>query len=160
MKNKRKYWLIGVGVFLFAVCTLLIYILAPAYLDVFLVFFVGCVLCAVAIIDLIVITYSCKEKVFAVLVDYGFERFKAHVTSLPIFTYQYQGKTYTTSSAVCLSQRYVLKHYKEGETYTIYISPKNPSWFQTQRKIRIFDIALFLIGSAIAILSIYIAFQT
>ena len=49
MKNKRKYWLIGVGVFLFAVCTLLIYILAPAYLDVFLVFFVGCVLCAVAI---------------------------------------------------------------------------------------------------------------
>ena len=74
MKNKRKYWLIGVGVFLFAVCTLLIYILAPAYLDVFLVFFVGCVLCAVSI-DLIVITYSCKEKVFAVLVDYGFEQF-------------------------------------------------------------------------------------
>ena len=159
MKNKRKYWLIGVGVFLFAVCTLLIYTLALAYLDVFLVFFVGCVLCAVAI-DLIVKTYSCKEKVFAVLVDYGFEQFKAHVTSSPIFTYQYQGKTYTTSSAECLSQRYVLRHYKEGETYTIYISPQNPSFFKTQRKIRIFDIALFLIGSAIAIFSIYIAFQT
>ena len=159
MKNKRKYWLIGVGVFLFAVCTLLIYILAPAYLDVFLLFFVGCVLCAVAI-DLIVITYSFKEKVFAVLVGYGFERFKAHISSSPIFTYQYQGKTYTTSAAECLSLRYVLKHYKEGETYTIYISPKNPSIFITQRKIRIFDIALFLIGSAIAILSIYIAFQT
>ena len=159
MKNKRKYWLIGVGVFLFAVCTLLIYILAPAYLDVFLFFFVGCVLCAVAI-DLIVITYSCKEKVFAVLVDYGFEQFKAHVTSSPIFTYQYQGKTYTTSSAECLSQRYVLKHYKEGETYTIYISPKNPSFFKMQRKIHIINIALFLIGSALVILSIYSAFQT
>ena len=44
MKNKRKYWLIGVGVFLFAVCTLLIYILAPAYLDVFL-FFSSAVYC-------------------------------------------------------------------------------------------------------------------
>ena len=159
MKSKRKYWFIGVGVVLFAICTFLVYIFAPAYLDVFLFFAVGCVIC-VAAISLIVLTFSCKEKVSAVLVNYGFEQFKAHITSSPIFTYQYQGKTYTTSSAECLSRRYVLKHYKEGETYTIYISPKNPSFFKTQRKIRIFDIALFLIGLAIVILSIYFAFRT
>ena len=153
MKNKQKYYFIVAGVVLFAICTILLYILAPSYLDNFFVFAVGCVLCSVAV-DLTVNTYACKEKVSAVFINYGFEQFKAHITSSPVFTYQYQGKTYTSSAAECLSQRYVLKHYKEGESYTIYIFEKDPSFIKTRRHIRIFDLVLFLVGLVIIVLSI------
>jgi hypothetical protein len=153
MKSKRKYYFIGTVIFLFVLATILICIFMPEYLDSFLVFTVGCVLCGVAIV-LTVDTYSCKEKVSAVFINYGFEQFKAHITSSPVFTYQYQGKTYTSSAAECLSQRYVLKHYKEGEIYTIYVSEKDPSLIKTRRHIRIFDLALFLVGVVIIVLSV------
>jgi len=155
VKRKLKYCFIGAGIVLFAVCAILLYILAPNYLDHFLLFSFGFVLCGVAI-EIMKDTYSCKEKVSAVLVDYGYGQIKSHRICSPVFTYQYQGKTYT-SVDVC-SQRYALTHYKKGETYTIYLSPQNPSLISLQRKISIFVIALFLIGLTIMILSIWSIF--
>ena len=151
--NKRKYYLIGSGLFLLIVCVCLIYFLAPTYLENFLISVVGGIMCWCSI-SMTTTTYRCKEKVSAKLINYGFEQFKAHTTSSPVFTYQHQGKTYTTSAAECLSRRYVLKHYKEGETYTIYISEKDPSFIKTRRHIRIFDLVLFLVGLVIIVLSI------
>ncbi len=155
--NKRKYYFIGAVLFLLATCAVLIYFLAPTYLGSFFVFVVGGVMCWCSI-SIMIATYSCKEKVSAILVNYGFEQFKAHITSSPIFTYKYKGKTYTTKCADCLSQKYVLKHYKEGETYTIYLSEGNPSFIKPIRRIRLFDIILFLLGLTIIILSIVSVF--
>ena len=123
----------------------------------FWLFVVGSIMCWCSI-NIMITTYRCKEKVSAILVNYGFEQFKAHITSSPIFTYEYKGKTYTTKCADCLSQRYVLRHYKEGETYTIYLDEKNPSFIKPIRRIRLFDIILFLLGLTVIILSIVSVF--
>ncbi len=102
----KKYYFIGAGIILFILSAVLVYFLVPACFDNFLIFLAGCILCWIST-RLMVDTYRCKEKVSAKLIDYGFEQFKAHVTSSPVFTYEYQGKTYKTSSTECLSQRYV-----------------------------------------------------
>ena len=157
MNRITKSIIAGTALLLLITGAILIDVLAPAYLDNYLVFIVGGVLCALAI-STTVDTYQCTQRVSATLVSFGFEQFKAHITSSPVFTYQYQGQTYTASCAECLSQRYVLKHYKEGESYTIYLSPKNPTWIKSQRKIRIFDVVLCLIGCAMMTLSVISVF--
>lgn len=114
-------------------------------------------MCLVSVITT-VSTYRCKTSVPAILVSYGFEQFKAHITSSPILTYSFQGKTYTTSCDETFSQRYVLKHYEEGKTYTAYLCEKNPSFIKLERRIRPFDLGLFLLGLAIMTLSIVTIF--
>lgn len=155
--KKRKYYFIGAGVLLFTVGMALLSFLAPAYLESFLIFSVGATMCGMSV-SITADTYRCKEKVSAVMVDYGLEQFKAHVTSTPIFTYQYQGIAYTTKCAESLSQKYVLQHYRVGEVYAVYLSPKNPSFIKLTRRIRLFDAVLLLLGLAAVVLSIEAAF--
>ena len=157
MKSKRKYYFIGFGIVLLALAAFLLYFLAPVYLDSFFLFAVGCILCGSAV-SLVISTYRCKEKVTAVLTDYGFEQFKAHVTSHPTFTYQYERRIYTTTAAESFSQRYILKNFKKGEAYAIYVSPQNPSFIKIRRQIRIFDILLFSFGLAAIVFSIVSVF--
>ena len=85
------------------------------------------------------------------MVSYGFEQFKAHITSSPIFTYTYEGKIYKGSAAESLSQKYALKHYKEGETYTVYLMKKNPKYFKLSRKIHALELSLFAIGVSLIV---------
>lgn len=151
--KRRNYYFIGVGLVLLAIGIALLHFFAPAYTESVVAFLVGGIMCGVAI-SIIAVTCNCKERVAAVLIDYGFEQFKAHITSSPIFTYRYQGKIYTTKSAECLSQRYVLKHYKKGKSYTIYISSKDPSIIKLTRRVRMHELLLFMLGLAIMILSI------
>ena len=149
----KKYYFIGAGIGVLILSAFFVYFLAPAYFDNFLIFWIGCSLCWISIRP-IVATYRCKEKASAKLIDYGFEQFKAHLTSSPVFTYEYQGKVYRTSAAECLSQRYALKHFKEGEIYTIYFSKGNPSFIKLSRSVRPVDIILLIIGMAMVILSV------
>jgi hypothetical protein len=159
VKNKLKYFLIGAGIVLLAVCVLLLHILAPDYLNNFLVFSVGFAACWLAVSN-VKDTYSCKEKVSAVLVDYGLGRFKAHLHSYPSFKFRYKGKIYTSSATDCSSPRYVFKHYKKWNTYTIYVCPENPALIRMERKLRFSDIALFLFGLTFMFLSVWAIFLT
>ena len=86
--------------------------------------------------------------------DYGFEQYKAHITSSPIFTYRYKEQNDETKSAECFSRRYVLKRYKEGESYTIYLSKKDPSFIKITRRVHMLEIVLFIIGLTFMIISI------
>lgn len=115
-----------------------------------IVLIIGVILCAVSV-SIAVTTFRCKEKVSAVMVSYGFEQFKAHITSSPIFTYTYEGKIYKGSAAESLSQKYALKHYKEGETYTVYLMKKNPKYFKLSRKIHALELSLFAIGVSLIV---------
>ncbi len=152
--NKSVFiWIILIFVILVS-----LYFFAPSYIEDFLVFILGIVILSNAV-TLILKTYRCKERVSALLVDYGFEQYKAHITSSPLFKYTYQGKEYTQNAAECLSQRYVLKHFKEGEMYIVYISPQNPTFLKIKRHIRIFDLILCLFGAAMIISSILSIFN-
>ncbi len=117
-----------------------------------MVFIIGSIILGIGVL-LIFKTIQCGEKVSALLVDYGFEQYKAHITSSPLFKYTYQGEEHTENASECLSQRYVLKHFKEGEIYTVYISPQNPSFLKINKHISIFDLILCLFGVAIIISS-------
>lgn len=136
---------------------LLLHLFAPAYRDSFIVFAVGVILCVVAISQLLLFR-SCKVKVCAIMTDYGFEQFKAHVISSPTFTYEYGGKTYTGSCCDSLSQRYVLKHYRIGEAYEIYLSKKDPAIFKAAKRIRVFACLMLASGVGIMGLSVYSVF--
>ena len=157
MKSIVKPVATGTILLLLITGAILVYAFAPTYLDNYLILIVGGIMCALAIVTT-ADTYRCKEQVSATLVNYGFEQFKAHVTSSPIFTYRYQGQIYTTACAEVLSQRNVLKHYKEGETYTVWLCKKDPAFIKLKRRVRLFDILLFLLGLAIMALSIISVF--
>ena len=154
-----KLILFGTVAVLLTMGALLFLWLAPTYLGNYLMCIVGSIMCLLAALTT-VDTYRCKIQVSATLVSYGFEQFKAHTTSSPILTYRFQEKTYTTACAEIFSQRYVLKHYEEGKVYTAYLCEKNPSFIKLKRRIRLFDLGMFLLGLAmiaLSILSIFIA---
>ncbi len=127
---------------------------APYYKESVVGFAVGGYLCYLAI-SIMIATYRCKIKVSATMVDYGFHQFKGHLSSSPIFIYSYQGKSYRQSCWEALSQRYVLKHYKEGDKYDVYISAKNPTCIKLARRVRLFELALLAIGIFILAASVY-----
>ena len=153
MKSITKTIVISIILLFFIIGAILVYFLAPTYLDNYLIFIVGGIMCTLAIVTT-VSTYRCNKQVPATLINYNFEQFKAHVTSSPIFTYQHQGNTYTTSVAEALSQRYILKHYEEGEIYTVWLCENNPTFIKLNRRVRLFDIVVFLLGLALMALSI------
>lgn len=142
---------------LIVITTIVLHIFSPDYRNLFIGFIIGALMC-VAAASIMIDSYHCKIKVTAVLMDYGFEQYKAHITSSPVFSYSYQGKSYTETSRESLSQRYVLKHYKEGQTYNIYISTKDPTCIKLTRRIRMFELVMFIIGLFIVALSIYALF--
>ncbi len=156
MKKTKLVFVILFVVSLIATA-LLLHVFAPAYRDSFIVFAVGAILCVVAISQMLLFR-SCKVKVHAVMVDYGFEQFKAHLISSPTFTYEYAGKTYTGSCMDSLSQRYVCKHYRIGESYEIYLSQKDPAIFKAAKRVRIFACLMLAFGAGIMGLSVYSAF--
>lgn len=145
MKSVIRPIVIGTVLLFFIAGAILVYFLAPTYLDNYLIFIVGSVMCTLAIVTTAA-TYKCNKQVPATLVSYNFEQFKAHITSSPVFTYRYQGQTYTTACAEALSQRYVLKHYKEGEAYTVWLCEDNPTFIKLNRRVRLFDIIVFCLA--------------
>lgn len=152
-----KLILIGTAAVLLAIGALMFLWLAPTYLGNYLICIVGGIMCLLATVNTID-TYRCKIQVSAILISYNFEQFKAHTSSSPVLTYHFQGKTYTTACAEIFSQRYVLKHYEQGKAYTAYLCEKNPSFIKLKRRIRPFDLGLFLLGLAIMTLSIVTIF--
>lgn len=126
------------------------------YIDNILIFLLGAIMCYIAI-DTTIATYRCREQVSAVMISYGFERFKAHVVCSPIFRYTYQGKEYAEQAAESFSRRYALKHFREGESYTVYLSAQKPAFFKTRRRVRVFDVALCLSGVALIDLAVVTA---
>ena len=157
MNTKRKKYIVIIVLIAAAVATAVLGLIAPNYIDNLLIFMVGGAMCWIAV-DTTVTTYGCREKVTALFVDYGFEQYKAHVTSSPIFTYTYRGRQYTEESAECLSQRYALKHFRKGATYTVYISAKNPALVKIGRRMRLWDALLLLLGLAVMTLSVVSVF--
>ncbi len=126
----------------------------PQYKESVIGFAVGSYFCYEAI-SIMIITYRCKIKVSATMIDYGFYQFKGHLHSSPIFIYSYQGKSYRQACWESLSQKYVLKHYKEGDKYDIYISAKNPTCIKLARRVHLSELALLAIGIFILAVSVY-----
>ncbi len=155
--KKAKTVFVAILMILIVIAAIVLHIFLPDYTDSFIVFIIGILMC-IAAVSIMIDSYHCKTKVSAILMDYGFEQFKAHLTSSPVFSYSYQGKSYTESCLESLSQRYVLKHYKEGQTYDIYISAKDPTCIKLTRRIRAFELILFIIGLCMVALSIYSLF--
>ena len=92
------------SIFICIILILLIVLYFVAFNDIesFSLFTIGIVVLIFGV-ALILNTHRCKEKISALLVDYGFEQYKAHITSSPIFKYTYQGKEYTQKAAESLS---------------------------------------------------------
>ena len=155
--KKAKTVFVAILMILIVIAAIVLHIFLPDYTDSFIVFIIGILMC-IAAVSIMIDSYHCKTKVSAILMDYGFEQFKAHVTSSPVFSYSYQGKSYTEPSRESLSQRYVLKHYKEGQAYDIYISAKDPTCIKLTQRIRAFELILFIIGLCMVALSIYSLF--
>ncbi|MBQ8848800.1 MAG: hypothetical protein IJ011_00530 [Clostridia bacterium] len=151
-EKRRSCLFSGVIIAVLGITIFAVQYLTPDYTENFIIFTVGAVICSIAV-NFIVITYSCNERVSATMIDYGFKRYKAHIISSPIFTYRYNGTLYKENAAQSFSGRYVLKHYKEGETYTVYLNKKHPDFFKVTRRIHMFEGIMFLIGFAIMLLS-------
>ena len=153
MKKPKLYFVLSAAI-LNAVAIIVLHIFLPEYRDRFIVFCVGVLMCIVAV-SAMIDSYHCKTKVSAVLIDYGFEQFKAHITSYPIFTYRYQDKIYTEACKEALSPRYVVNHYKKDETYSIYVSVKDPTYIKLSRRVRVFDLGMLIMGLCFVALSVY-----
>ena len=134
-----------------------LHIFLPAYRNAFVVFAIGVLLCVRAA-SMMMDSFHSTVKVSAVLTDYGFERFKSHVTSSPVFSYRYQGKAYTETSREVLSPRYAIKHYKKGEIYDIWVSAKNPTCIKLTRRIRLLESVMLAIGLGLVAASVWSLF--
>lgn len=134
-----------------------LHIFLPDYRNAFIVFALGVFMCVKAI-SIMMDSYRSTVKVSAVLTDYGFERFKAHVTCSPVFSYRYQGKAYTETSREVLSSGYVLRHYKKGQIYDIVVSEKDPTCIKLARRIRLFESVMLAMGLGFVAVSVWSLF--
>lgn len=155
--KRRVYYAVGVGLLLVGVTAIVLQYLAPDYTAPFILCCLGIYICS-AEIDSIVTTYRCNQPVSAVMTDYGFEQYRGHTTSSPVFKYHYNGKDYETKAAESYFPRHVVKHYEKGGTYTIYLSDKNPSLIKMERRVHLVEIIFFLIGLTFILLPIAAVF--
>lgn len=90
--------------------------------------------------------YSCKEKVNAVCVKlYTIIRQNVGLSNAR-FEYDYAGKKRYSTALEDLNRKQ-WKHFKEGETYTIYVNPKKPEMIRcTKTILRLRDLILILFG--------------
>ena len=154
-KSKIVFWAL---LLLCAVAVIVCWqIFLSNHTDEVVVFLVGTLLCAWAV-SCMLDRHRCRIKVSALLVDYGFEQFKAHIKSYPIFSYQYGDKTYTESCGEAFSQGYVLKHYKKGKRYDIWLSKKDPTCFLLTRRIRLSEFVMLFIGLLGVVLPLFSLF--
>ena len=85
--KKAKTVFVAILMILIVISAIVLHIFLPDYTDSFLVFIIGILMC-IAAVSIMIDSYNCKTKVSAILMDYGFEQFKAHVTSSPVFFIQ------------------------------------------------------------------------
>lgn len=65
---------------------------------------------------------------------------------MPVFKYRYEFKEYEKPSLQAYSDRYIMKHYIEGEKYEIYICPTKPAINTISRKIGGAEIFVAIMG--------------
>ena len=64
----------------------------------------------------------------------------------PIFAYRYENYSYQNTTGEVYSRRKLLKKYKEGSDYPIYLNPRNPGSIRTKRMPQKTDVLLICIG--------------
>lgn len=64
----------------------------------------------------------------------------------PIFAYRYDNYSYQNTTGEVYSRRKLLKKYKEGSDYPIYLNPRNPGSIRTKRTPQKTDVLLICIG--------------
>ena len=84
--------------------------------------------------------HSCNMEVNGV-----FSHFSPTIGIMPVFTYQVGKKQYRQTSQLCNMEKY-RSQLKAGETYTIFVSAKNPAVFALTRKIEISSCFIIPVG--------------
>ena len=96
----------------------------------------------------IVKPFMCREQVTAIYMGarpcrggrYGWTYYD------PFFAYRYENYSYQNTTGEVYSRRKLLKKYKEGSDYPIYLNPRNPGSIRTKRMPQKTDVLLICIG--------------
>lgn len=71
-----------------------------------------------------------------------------------IFKYRYDLEEYEKPTLQAYSDRYIMKHYVEGEKYEIYVCPTKPAINTIHRKISVAEIFLAIMGTVFFVLGL------
>lgn len=89
---------------------------------------------------------KCTKKIDATFDCAVAEYFRKRVYYTPQFSFTYQGRKYCNISGEIFSERKIKQNFQGGETYNIYINPKDPKDFCVQRKINGGGIVMVCMG--------------
>lgn len=93
----------------------------------------------------------CRKKVSAIFIEaVAYRSGRGQVVYTPKFSFRYNGRNYCNTSGETHSARKIERKYKNGETYSIYINPKNPNNIRANS--RIGGTSLLLMGMGLLFL--------
>lgn len=90
--------------------------------------------------------FQCSHRISARYNGAQANTVRGHTTYTPEFSFTYQGEHYSNTSGECFSKRKLNKRFQIGESYLIYINPKNPNCFCVSRMITKEWIFLIVLG--------------
>lgn len=90
--------------------------------------------------------FQCSHRISARYNGAQVYSVKAHTTYTPEFSFTYKGEHYSNTSGECFSERKLNKRFQTGESYPIYINPKNPNSFCVSRMITKEWVLLIVLG--------------
>jgi len=97
--------------------------------------------------------FHCNQKIMATYTSCSTQRaMKGPDLYVPIFTYEWNGETFTASTGNGYTKRKITKKYRFGQEYPIYINPKNARIITEKRRLYFVDLICALCGIFVAIL--------
>lgn len=90
--------------------------------------------------------FQCSHRISAHYNGARANTVRGHTTYTPEFSFTYNGEHYLNTSGECFSKRKLNKRFQIGESYPIYINPKNPNCLCVSRMITKEWIFLIVLG--------------
>lgn len=101
---------------------------------------------------------KCNKQIDATYLKFNiYEHHGIGYRYIPVFKYEFNGNEYENQALQAFSKKYT-KNFVVGEKYTILINEKNPKRFIINRKIKIDEILILLMGLFLFLIGILYVF--
>ena len=89
---------------------------------------------------------NCRQEVQGTFVRSHETSFRGVKSCTPVFRYEFASCQYERESIESFSERKVAAKYVAGKSYKIFVNADKPNYFIVDRKIRLDDLGLLLVG--------------